>query len=188
MYTTPHLTPLLTLFPDAQISEPYIRLCKGHVSADRSLLVSISSTPFETFFVALRHRYLWVATLGVMTVLAEVLTIVLPTIPFNASSYYSAWRVSTFMAMAIISVGILLLFWVFVRKHMQVRALGAEAPATIAEALRYLCASHMMADFAGMSCLSTEESNERIRHLSKFYSLGWSAGVDDNVRWMIDHD
>jgi len=123
-----------------------------------------------------------------MTVLAEVLTIVLPTIPFNASAYYTAWLVSTYMSIGILSIGLLLLIGVFVCKHMQVRALGAEAPATIAEALQYICASHMMADFADMSGLSTKESSKRIRELGKFYSLSWSTGVDDNLRLMIDHD
>ena len=120
--------------------EPYRHLAKGKAPATETISVEASSTPITSLFSALRRKYIFHASVAFGAILAEVLTVLLPVIPFHSSTSYRAWKVSTYLSVAILFLMILTLISVFVRRKSPRLP---RQPHTLAAVISYVFSSRM---------------------------------------------
>ncbi|KAF1985647.1 hypothetical protein K402DRAFT_105430 [Aulographum hederae CBS 113979] len=169
----------------AQTFEPYLKLSKGNAQPCRSILVTTSYNTFERFVQSLKRRDSYVSTVAFSAILADVLIILLPAVPYKPTTTHKAFLVSTCMSLVILFVMIFTIVWVFFRSKMMTLP---RSPTTIASTLSYICASRFIDDFGGMRGMNGKELHDAVESLGKTYTFGWMAGVDGLHRWAVDED
>jgi hypothetical protein len=75
----------------AQFCEPYMKLMDGPSHPRDTILMGVRSSPLECFFAAVRNRHAYLASIAFTSFCAEVLTILLPSIPFNNTETWQAY-------------------------------------------------------------------------------------------------
>jgi len=162
----------------------YRRLTTSPVLARDSILLSTTTHPVTTIPHALRHRAFFLATLSFVTLLAEALIVTLASVPFSAGETYGAYRVSSYISIAILVTMLGALASVFIWRRGNPRL--PREPNTLAGVWSYLCASRMRGRFEELGDLKKDELDRVVVGMGKSYFLGWKAGADGVKRWMVD--
>ena len=120
-----------------------------------------------------------------VAILAEVLIITLPGIPFDAGQLWKAFILSSYLSMAILAVMLLSLLGLWLRPK------GPNLPRTpntVGAMCSYLCGSSMQDDFADLACVETKTRNRAIKDMGREYALSFGRGFDGVERWRVDYD
>lgn len=117
--------------------------------------------------------------------LSEVLVVVLVGVPFSEVETYIADLVSIYLSIGILSVMIITLIVVVIRRK-RLSLVIPRTPDTLGAVMSYLCASHMLLGFQALEGMDEKERRETIVGWGKRYRYGKMAGTDGVTRWMID--
>lgn len=163
--------------------EPFRQLLTSGAKAGDSILLAPHSNPFTGIFYSLRNGHFFNAYLSLVAILCEPLIVALADIPFKPGSVFTAYRVSTYISIGVLSMMLIGIMWMLCRKRTPVLI---RKPDTIASILLYLCGSSMLEDFQGMSRMGRKERDAAVRSWDKNYAMGSVIGVDGVEREGID--
>lgn len=147
--------------------------------------------PLVTEFGALlNHDYL-IAFTGLVGLSIEVLVIMLAAVPFSSGITLRAALIACWTSVGILFLMVIAVAIVFI--HRRREAGGTKLPRepfSIPIVMGYLYGSRMLADFEGLSGLSTHARNKHIQDLGRRYGLGHGVSVVDRrtVRLGIDEE
>ncbi|KAI9889297.1 MAG: hypothetical protein M1814_005604 [Vezdaea aestivalis] len=170
---------------DICILQPFRALNLGAPLAERSILIERTLSPFTTLFVSIRRKRVYCTLAALDGVLAEILIITLSGIPFNDGQLFTAFCVSVYLSISILSFMLLTLLAVFLRPG---ELKLPHTPNTIGSVLSYLCASITLKDFAGLSTLNNKMKSRRIKDMGRRYTFDVLRDGDGVMRWTIDYD
>ena len=167
------------------ILEPFRQLHAGHATPESTILISRSLFHVTSFFTSLYRRSYFVALIAFVAVIAEVLIIVLPGVPFDSGQVWIAFIVSSYLSMAIL--GLMLIALLAIWLHPKGPDLPRK-PGTLGALCLYLCDSQMRFDLADMAYMGKEERDYAVRDLEREYALVCGLGSDGEIRWRVDYD
>ncbi|KAL8918115.1 MAG: hypothetical protein Q9208_007557 [Pyrenodesmia sp. 3 TL-2023] len=168
----------------AVILEPFRRLHKGTTPADQTVLAPRTLVPVSTLFAAIRHRKFYNALLAVTALLAEVLIIILPSIPFDPSQTWEAWQISNYIAFAILGFMLLVMVAVWLRKEVPL----PREPNTLGAMAMYVAGSQMAEEVAQLGVMTDKEMKDEIKKWGRGYALKRVGTLDAGKRWVVDFD
>jgi len=168
---------------DLRTTEAYRQLSRGKAKATDSILLNPNSNPFTGFFHSLTHRHLFNSYVSCVAILCELLIVAVANIPFRPGSVYIAYKVSTWITVAVLSMMLTGIVWMLCSEKTPGMI---KRPDTIASVLLMLCGSHMLGDFSGMAMMSRSERDIVIRGWDKRYAMGSLVGVDGVERESVD--
>ena len=93
-----------------------------------------------------------------------------------------AHQACTYITIAILNLMLIGIVWMFLRRS----TLRAMRPDTLAGLLIFLCGSHVLDKFAGLSTFERKERDDIVNGWGKEYSMGPFIGVDGVEREGID--
>jgi hypothetical protein len=164
--------------------EPYRNLSLRPFPARDTILVTSKSHPIVALTSAVFRLRPFLALIAFDTILAEILTVVLPSVPYKGESIFLAYSSSAVLAISIIAFMLASLVWVAVRAT---RALALpRRPDTIAAVLLYLCGGKMVKDFQGLAVVEERLRDRVLVRMEKNYWLGKVVGGDGVERVGID--
>lgn len=194
---------------DVRLMEPYYLLARRHAPA-RTLALDYTAVP--SAWVAVRaaaNRHWLVAGVGLGTVLAEVLTVLVTSLatvegrvfialvraggPGDAAaaainagqetvpSFWVSLALAVFVLLYLAAVAAA----VFVRRR---EVFMPRQPNTIASVLAYIHQSKMLYDFVGTAKLSNAAMARRLDAGGKTYGLGWFQGRDGQSHCGVDEE
>ncbi|KAH0565071.1 hypothetical protein GP486_001539 [Trichoglossum hirsutum] len=164
--------------------EPYRNLSLRPSPAWDTILVTSKPHPIVALISALFSLRPFLALIAFDTILAEILTVVLPSVPYKGESIFIAYSLSAILAISIITIMLASLAWVAVRET-RVTSLPRR-PDTIAAVLLYLCGGRMVKDFQGMAEAEGRLRDKTLMKMGKNYWLGKVEGVDGIERIGIE--
>ncbi|CAD6447323.1 ebe364ee-83dc-4e6b-86d9-11974cea1879-CDS [Sclerotinia trifoliorum] len=191
--------------------EPFYILSLRHASPTALTLdytaMAFGWLPIRAFF---NGHYL-VATVGLGSVLAEILTVCITsfstvtgtdftsalsrtgtskphhsnsTLTSGEETYVSFWA-SFFLALFILLSLILISIISYTRRR---HAFLPRQPSSIASILAFIYQSKMLYDFVGTEKLNNREMEERLVGIGKSYGLGWFKGRDGEMHCGVDEE
>lgn len=163
--------------------EPYRQLLTSGAKAGDSILLSPRSNPYTGIFYSFRNRHFFNTYLSLVAILCEPLIVALADIPFRAGSVFTAYRVSTYISIGVLSMMLIGIIWMLCRKRTPELI---RRPDTVASVLLFLCGSSMLEDFKGMSQMSRKQRDAIVKSWDKNYAMGSVIGVDGVEREGID--
>jgi hypothetical protein len=170
----------------AQFCEPYRKLMSGPSRPRETILMRIRSSPLECFLAAVWDRHVHLATIAFVSFCAEVLTILLPSIPYGNTEVWQAYQISHWMSLGIIIVMLLTLCWVTATER---RSQLPRSPITTAGALSYLSGSRFVADLEVRE-RSTQNNSQASAHVAseERYLIDWLYDMHQSPRWIIEKE
>jgi hypothetical protein len=126
------------------------------------------------------------ATIAFVSFCAEVLTILLPSIPYGNTEVWQAYQISHWMSLGIIIVMLLTLCWVTATER---RSQLPRSPITTAGALSYLSGSRFVADLEVRE-RSTQNNSQASAHVvfEERYLIDWLYDMHESPRWIIEKE
>lgn len=161
---------MLTSVIAVALFAPYRRLTSPHATARESILFSPPLHPLVGIHTSVSARHYFLALVAVIGLLSEVLCITLSAIPFNPATLLSAYYVSTWISVAVLSLMLLALVFVFFYKEPDLPV----RPDTVVSNLVYLCDSSLPEMFRDLGGQNTQERNNRISDMGMTYYMGIS--------------
>ncbi|RYP22650.1 hypothetical protein DL765_001500 [Monosporascus sp. GIB2] len=161
---------------------PYHLLAQAPRSARRSILLAPPTNAFSGLWSAVRRRDGFLAVVALTSVLSELLPVLLAEIPFRVSQTYLVHRITTWSAVGILGIMLLVLIASFFVKwpHMPLD------PTTVAGAMYYVADSWMVGGFDGLGTLGPKDRDRRIVALGLKYRFGQMTGVSGETRVGVD--
>lgn len=147
-------------------------------------MVEASSTPITSLLFALRRKHIFHASVAFAAILAEILTVILPVIPFQSSTSYIAWNVSAYLSVAILLFMLFTLISVFIRRKSPKIP---RQPHTLAAVISYVSASRMSHEFHSRSVGVASALDPNLRK-GRRYRFGKADWCDAFGTWVIDFD
>ncbi|SPQ22145.1 62bb5e34-0fbd-43c3-aaf1-ad40301baea8 [Thermothielavioides terrestris] len=193
---------------DVRLLEPYVILARRH-AAPATLALDYTTMPVGWVAVkAAVHRHWVVFWVGVGTLLAEVLTVLVTSLVTGEGKVFGAngggggqgmpaeainagqetvpsFWLSLALALLILLYMIATAGAVFARRR---RVFMPRQPNTIASVLAYIHQSKMLYDFVGTSKFSAADMVRRLEARGKTYGLGWFRGRDGQSHCGVDEE
>jgi hypothetical protein len=170
--------------PGSLVSAAYHRMAKKPSGPASTILFKPSTTPLFSTVNTATHGYYFVATLTLMTFLAEGMSVVVSGVPFAAGQTWMELLVSTYMALAILGlmmvVSALVIFRRFSEPELPLK------PESLIAVMSYLYSSSMISDFRGMVNVDERSRNRKIKDLSKRYVFRRAISRDSRYVWKVD--
>ncbi|KAI9809373.1 MAG: hypothetical protein M1827_006885 [Pycnora praestabilis] len=163
---------------------PYRAMSLHPCPPSSTILLSTTHTPLTTIFASLRSGYYFSAFIAAIAILSEVLVIALAGVPFSSGQIWTAFLVSSYLSMVILSLMIIALVSLFFWRRQPTGL--PRMPNTVAAVMSYVCASYMLQDFEELEGLSGKEIDQRIRGMGETYGYGQFVGEDWVTRWAVD--
>jgi len=145
-----HSVLLMRLSPAIEITEPYRRL-SSNTSKLADLYITRSSNVFSGFVRTVPRRDLFIGIVAFTGVSAKCLPICLANIPFSLILTWNTYVACTRIALAILSLMILVLLGSFFRRQPYLPV----DPNTIVGSMYYICDSHMLDDIPQLAELAS---------------------------------
>ncbi|KAL8746276.1 MAG: hypothetical protein Q9190_001675 [Brigantiaea leucoxantha] len=175
---------------------PYHVLLGASSSSSCTSKETISASPPNNPFTGLVYSFrkkAWLSTcLSCVAILTNLLIIALASIPFHAGTAYVAYRASTYIAIGILSLMLVVLAAILWRLgaggETMRRGLEAGRDRTIGRTMSLLCGSYMLAEFSGLAKMGDKERDRLVASWGKRYGMGEVIGMDGVQRWGIDEE
>jgi hypothetical protein len=149
-----------------------------------TILFKPSTTPiFSTINTAI-HGYYFVATITLMTFLAEGMSVVVSGVPFAAGQTWMEFLVSTYMALAILGLMMVVSVFVIFRRFSEPEL--PLKPESLIAVMSYLYSSSMIYDFRGMANVKERSRDRKIKDLSKEYEFRRLFSREGRYVWKVD--
>ncbi|KAL8955985.1 MAG: hypothetical protein Q9193_006349 [Seirophora villosa] len=162
-------------------------------SARESILASPPTDPFLGLVSSLQRKAWSQSWLSLVAISTEPLIIALANIPFKAQATFEAYRVSTYVAIGVLSLMLLGLLGVLnvlreerVSGEEAMRGIEVAGDRAVGSLMRLLCGSSMLSDLRGLAEMGTEGRDSVVMGWQKRYNMGDVVGVDGAERWGID--
>ncbi|KAJ9610562.1 hypothetical protein H2200_005339 [Cladophialophora chaetospira] len=175
---------------EVRMMQPYRTLYRrsGPTASTEALLANTASTMHTSFATALWRGHLFLALVSLVAILADVLIIAVVGVPFDYGQVQSAFQVSTWLSISILSLMILtslmtMLYW----RWGNSRGMPRE-PNTLMNVMLYLCASQVREQLVPLSMESQKHRDQAVRSWHGRYWFRHALGVDGRSRWLIDRD
>ncbi|RYO95331.1 hypothetical protein DL763_003755 [Monosporascus cannonballus] len=171
-----------SFFNSVAAISPYHLLAQAPQSARRSILLAQPTNEFSGLWSAVRRRDGFLAVVALTSVLSELLPVLLAEIPFRVSQTYLVHLVTTWSAVGILCIMLLVLVASFFVKwpHMPLD------PTTVAGAMYYVADSWMLGGFDGLGTLGPKDRDRRVVALGLKYRFGQMTGVSGDTRVGVD--
>lgn len=165
------------------MSEPYRQLWLHPQSAKKSIMVSPPTSVFTGGFIgSLRRGEVWMSIVGFTNILAKITPILLSNIPFSPIQTWEMHLVCAWSTVSCLAFMILVIICgFFFIKHPPLPV----DPGSLAGRIYYLCDSHVVDRFQGMSGLSAAECEKKV-DVRKRYRFGKMIGVSGELRVGVD--
>ncbi|RYP47636.1 hypothetical protein DL768_006334 [Monosporascus sp. mg162] len=169
-------------FNSVAVLSPYHLLARAPQSAGRSILLAPPTNAFSGLWSAIRRRDGFLAVVALTSVLSELLPVLLAEIPFRVSQTYLVHLITTWSAVGILCIMLLVLISSFFVKwpHMPLD------PTTVAGAMYYVADSWMLSQFDGLGTLGRKDRDRRVVALDLKYRFGPMTGVGWETRVGVD--
>lgn len=173
-------------YAGAQFCEPFRKLMEGPSHPRDTILMRIRSSPLECFLAAVWNRHGYLTSIAFTSFCAELLTILLPSIPYGNTEVWQAYQISHWMSVGILVIMLLTLCWVAAREG---RSRLPRSPVTIAGGLSYLCGSRFVMDLDRWEAADEYivKVGSDIEHEER-YLLDWLYDTSGVPRWIIDKE
>jgi hypothetical protein len=149
-----------------------------------TILFKPSTTPIFCTVNTAMHGYYFVATLTLMTFLAEGMSVVVSGVPFAAGQTWMELLVSTYIALAVLGlmmiVSALVIFRRFSEPELPLK------PESMIAVMSYLYSSSMIYDFRGMANVDERSRDRKIKDSSKRYEFRRAVSRDGRYVWKVD--
>lgn len=149
---------------ELKMLEPYRHLLDGQATPRNSVDMSLTGTPLTTFFYAAKRADYVTAAAAFMAILSEVLIIAVNGIPVSEGTIMPAWLASVYISLGILTVMIIVVVMVMIRRFKDPRRFMPRMPDTPVAVWLYLCASNMTDMRPGVEI----QDGDAYRRLSKF--------------------
>ncbi|RYP41399.1 hypothetical protein DL767_001037 [Monosporascus sp. MG133] len=171
-----------SFFDSVAVLSPYHLLAQAPQSAQRSILLAPPTNAFSGLWSAVRRRDGFLAVVAFTSVLSELLPVLLAEIPFRVSQTYLVHLITTWSAVGILCIMLLVLVSSFFVKwpHMPLD------PTTVAGAMYYVADSWMLGLFEGLGTLGPKDRDRRVVGLGLKYRFGPMTGVSWETRVGVD--
>ncbi|RYP90297.1 hypothetical protein DL770_003593 [Monosporascus sp. CRB-9-2] len=171
-----------SFFNSVAVLSPYHLLAKAPQPAGRSILLAPPTNAFSGLWSAVRRRDSFLAVVALTSVLSELLPVLLAEIPFHVSQTYLVHLITTWSAVGILCIMLLVLVSSFFVKwpHMPLD------PTTVAGAMYYVADSWMLGLFEGLGTLEPKDRDRRVVALGLKYRFGPMTGVSWETRVGVD--
>ncbi|RYP87864.1 hypothetical protein DL769_000456 [Monosporascus sp. CRB-8-3] len=169
-------------FDSVAVLSPYHLLARAPQSARRSILLAPPTNAFSGLWSAVRRRDGFLAVVALTSVLSELLPVLLAEIPFRVSQTYLVHLVTTWSAVGILCIMLLVLVSSFFVRwpHMPLD------PTTVAGAMYYVADSWMLGGFDGLGTLGPKDRDRRVVELGLKYRFGRMTGVSGETKVGVD--
>ncbi|KAK3379133.1 hypothetical protein B0T24DRAFT_522884 [Lasiosphaeria ovina] len=172
-------------FSYTAVISPYRQLASGRPQPQATLLAPRATEPFTGLWRSARRGDGFGAAVAGVTILSKFAPIALANIPFRSTLTWRAHQVCAWSSVATLLLMIALLGISLARFN------GSSAmpvsPDTIARCLYYVCDSHMLRDFDGLSTLDDAAMARRLACMPQRYTFGPAVGVSGRPRVGIDY-
>ena len=121
---------------------PYQRLAQGPAPARSTLYFRPHLTPISSTFHAVRHGYYLVACLTLMTLLAEVLSVVISGVPFAPAEVWQQLIISVGVSLAILSLMLIVVIMLVFYRRSEIEL--PRHPDTLGVSMSYMCGSRFL--------------------------------------------
>ncbi|RYO77878.1 hypothetical protein DL764_010169 [Monosporascus ibericus] len=171
-----------SFFDSVAVFSPYHLLAQAPRSAGRSILLAPPTNAFSGLWSAVRRHDGFLAVVALTSILSELLPVLLAEIPFRVSQTYLVHLVTTWSAVGILCIMLLVLVSSFFVKwpHMPLD------PTTVAGAMYYVADSWMLSQFDGLGTLGRKDRDRRVVALGLKYRFGPMTGVRWETRVGVD--
>ncbi|KAI0598657.1 hypothetical protein F4775DRAFT_553791 [Biscogniauxia sp. FL1348] len=170
-------------FDSIAILSPYHLLSNSPQTARRSILLAPPTNAFSGLWSSVRRRHGFLAVVALTSILSEFLTMFLSNVPYRVTQTFLVHNICTWSAVGIICVMILVVACSFLVRWP--RRMPVD-PSTIAGAMYYVCDSHMLESFSGMSVLEKKERDRRVNAMGLRYEFGEMRGASGKERVGVD--
>ena len=167
------------------VLEPFRRLHTGHATPESTILISRSLFHVTAFFTSLYRRSYFIALVAFVAVMAEVLIIILPGVPFNSSEIARSFTISSYLSIAILALMLVVLAAIWLRPKGPALP---RTPNTLGTLCLYLCDSQMRFELSDMAYMKKGERDYAVRDLEREYVLLSGLGDNGEIRWRVDYD
>lgn len=158
--------------------------------ARESILASPPADPFLGLVYSLQRKAWLPSWLSLVAILTEPPIIALANIPFKAQATFEAYRVSTYVTMSLMLLGLLGVLNVLREERVSgeeaMRGIEVARDRTVGSVMGLLCGSTILSDLRGLAEMGTEERDSVVMGWQKRYKMGDVLGVDGAERWGID--
>ncbi|KAF8243929.1 hypothetical protein K440DRAFT_636647 [Wilcoxina mikolae CBS 423.85] len=174
---------------EARHLEVFYNLLQRHQPVSTLLIDEPRTFPMVSQISALLHGRVFIAALGMVGVLLEVLVVALSRVPYSGTQTWLDANISLFLSAGILFITIVMVGVFFFRRRVIEKKMPY-VPYTIAGVMGYLYAARMLDVFSGVSILGGSKRDKVIREMTrgKRYGLGWTMRVDGKKRVGIDEE
>ncbi|KAK4574595.1 hypothetical protein LTR86_001436 [Recurvomyces mirabilis] len=162
---------------------PYQRLANGPAPARSTLGFQPHLTPVLSTIYAVRHGYYVVASLTLVTLLAEGLSVVISGVPFAPAEVWQQLIISVGMSLAILALMLIVVLVLVVHRRSEIEI--PRHPDTLGVAMSYMCGSRFLDTLEELDSRKTPATaHNESQH--KLYEFRKKVRVDGKTAWTID--
>ena len=169
---------------DSMISAVYQRMATKPSSPASTILFTPSVTPIFSTIYTIMHGYHFVATLTLMTFMAEGISVVVGGVPFAAGQTWNEFLVSAYMSLAILGLMVVTSAMVIFQRPFEPTM--PRKPESLFAVMSYSYSSLMLSDFDGTISIDKELSQRKIKSLNKRYEFKKAVLADGRYAWRVD--
>ncbi|KAK6400572.1 hypothetical protein LTR81_024198 [Elasticomyces elasticus] len=168
----------------SMVVAPFARLARGPARPQSTLYFKPSVTPVFSTIYSLYHGYTFVASVTLVTLLAEILNVVISGVPYATAETWAQFVVSSYMALAILGLMIIEIAMLFF--HRLSTVVLPRHPDTLGAVMSYLCGSHILDDFDSPGGEQTASGRNVLMCQRKMCELKRDVRRDGRMAWKLD--
>ncbi|EAQ93095.1 hypothetical protein CHGG_01330 [Chaetomium globosum CBS 148.51] len=173
-----------SFFLSVSTMTPFHLLSQRTQPPGRSILFVPPTNPFSGIYSATQHRQPFLLAVSLAAAFSEFLPVVLSNVPFNLAQTGTAATVCAVLSCVALGLLIAVLGASFAVRYPPMPV----DPRCVAGLMWYVARSGMVADFGGVSRLSGEEREKRVKGMGRRYFYGVLEGDGEGVRLGVDCD
>ncbi|KAK3373126.1 hypothetical protein B0T24DRAFT_575363 [Lasiosphaeria ovina] len=176
------------LFARTSAMNLYQKMSRRPQRAASSILASPTTTVFGSLGRAVADGDVLTGAVAAATVLSKFTPILLSNIPFKPTQTWQTHYVCAWATVAVLAFMLaVLLAALAARVCRPGPPLPAEPGCSVAEALYYVCDSHLLRDYEGLARLGVADRNRRVVQMGRRYRFGTMVGVSGRTRIGVDY-
>jgi hypothetical protein len=154
---------------ETSLCDIYHRLATRRATANETVLISASNGPVTTLFSCVYHNHLFVASISLVVLLGEILSVTISNVPFNQGITWYTFLVSYGLSVAILGIMLITFVALFFKRRSQID--DKDVPDSLIKVMILLANSHWREDLLGISLLNTHDRDLRVNQSAHRYQL-----------------
>ena len=167
------------------VSEPLriLYLSPGSKESTSAFLARRTLVPEDSLVTNLRRKWWHVALVAFTALMAEILIIILPGIPFSSMQFWEAARASRIIATTILAGMLLVWFWVVLRTSAPVPRSGG----TVGSVAMFVAGSEVAGDMKFMGDIGADERERIVNSWDRGVAIKRRTWEGMGERWVVDY-